>query len=273
MKKTLLAFGLILLMLGTSLTAFAAGEELRFADTDWSEQNPYPDWYGGRYLNDEQVLIYVVVSGFEDEAAPLVGTYVTAPHSYNTLMTTLNTITTELMATQTAEETVCIYSAWLDEINNCIGVGLYSGSERADDMHKLLGQRFGGLVDVAITDDLIATDILKSDIGAITGMGAITEGVVPATGGSLSSQCTGAPRGYDYWFWIVSISAILLVTGALLIREQRKRGRFRLFAFQANGGEFSSTRMGTPEAVYVIKTSTVTPDDAVFEKILGDIED
>ena len=245
MKKTLFVFALILiLIMGTSVTALAADKlSLGFEDSQWSESSLYPEWYGGRYL-DNGTMTYVIVKGYETELAELMNdhgyAYIVRERSYNTLMRVLDEITREWMAVQTSEEVVCIQSAWLDEINNCIAVEFYTGSDKLDATRERLLQHFDGLINTTTTDSLITLD----------------SKLVEKT---------------DYtWVWFSSVTMMMVLAGAVLV--WRKRTSLVYARQTAGGGVIADTHsMSNDETVATVKASTVTPKDSVFERIMKDI--
>ena len=243
MKKTIFVFVLILLM-GASVNAFAADEiSLGFEDSQWSESSLYPEWYGGRYLDDNGTLTYVIVKGYETELADIMSdhgyAYIVRERSYNMLMRTLDEITREWMAVQTSEEVVCIQSAWLDEINNCIGVEFYTGSDKLDVTRERLLQHFDGLINTTTTDSLIELDSKLVDKVSYT------------------------------WVWFTS-AAMMILAGTALV--WRKRTSF-VYARQTVGGGIAedASPMNNREVLSAVKAATITPDDSIFDGIMRDI--
>ena len=242
MKKTIFVFVLILLM-SASANAFAADDvSLDFIDSQWSESNLYPEWYGGRYLDDAGRLTYVIVKGYEDDLGAFLSenAYVVKERSYNTLLRTLDEITREWMSVQSADEPVCIQSAWLDEINNIIVVEFYIGSDKVEEMREQLIQRFGGLIDTSTTNDLISLD------------------------SKLMDQVNYS------WIWYSSVAMMMVVAGAVLV--WRKRTSF-VYARQTVGGGIveDAAPMNNREVLSAVKAAALTPDDSVFNGIMRDI--
>jgi len=53
---------------------------------EWEENNSYPDWYGGRYIDDSGKLVLVIVEGYEDILPEDFGekySYVIKKYSFN----------------------------------------------------------------------------------------------------------------------------------------------------------------------------------------------
>ena len=243
MKKTIFVFVLILLM-SASVNAFAADDvSLDFIDSQWSERNLYPEWYGGRYLDDAGRLTYVIVKGYEDELGAFLSenAYVVKERSYNTLLRTLDEITREWMSVQSADEPVCIQSAWLDEVNNIIVVEFYIGSDKVEEMRERMIQHFGGLIDTSTTNDLISLDSKLMD------------------------------KVDNTWIWFTSVAMMMVLAGTLLV--WRKRSSLVLVRQAVGGGtENATTAINTKETLSTIKAATITPDDSVFNRIMRDIK-
>ena len=243
MKKTIFVFVLILLM-SASVNAFAADDvSLDFIDSQWSESNLYPEWYGGRYLDDAGRLTYVIVKGYEDDLGTFLSenTYVVKERSYNTLLRTLDEITREWMSVQSADEPVCIQSAWLDEVNNIIVVEFYTGSDNVEEMRERLIQHFGGLIDTSTTNDLITLDSKLMD------------------------------KVDNTWIWFTSVAMMMVLTGTILV--WRKRSSLVLLRQAVGGGtENATTAINTKETLSTIKEASITPDDSVFDRIMRDIK-
>ena len=161
MKKILtMIISLMLCLAAIAAPATAAQDpNLAFTDTPWSDKNPYPEWYGGRYIDIEtrRGMTYVVVEGYEETAAAILGDipYVVKPYSYNELLITLDEITNRWMIPHSSDDPICLQSAGLDEINNCIYVELYTGSPKVPAMRDALIAYFGPRVCVTTTDSLI----------------------------------------------------------------------------------------------------------------------
>ena len=246
MRKTIFVFFIALVMLmSISVTALAANEiSLDFLDTEWSESNPYPEWYGGRYIDDNnsRILTYVIVKGHEEEVGAFLSenTCIIKEHSYNTLMRTLDEITREWMSIQTSDEIVCIQSAWIDEVNNIITVEFYTGSDKVEDTRARLTEHFGALVNTSTTDDLITLESKLVD------------------------------RVDNTWILFTVVAIMMALIGTAFIWRKRTS---LVYARQAVGSgtiEETST-MSTDAVVSAVKEATITPSESVFEGIMRDI--
>ena len=241
MKKIVSLLALCLLMLPCiSLNAFAAdNNSLNFLNKEWSKENLYPDWYGGRYL-DNGKMTYVVVDGYQTQIATILlpDSYVLKKHSYNKLMITINEITDEWMSTQPKNETVCLQSAALDEINNCISIELYTGSDKVDTMRNALYDQYGSLITISTTDSLI--------------------------------QLTTKPEQQNF-YWMFIAFALLAIIGMFLIWRKQTSRKMAMQTVCGNIIESSHT-ISMAETVSAIKSETVSPNNRVFEQIMNDIE-
>ena len=240
MKKIISVVVLCLLLLSTvSVNVFAADStSIDFLEQEWSKESQYPDWYGGRYLDNGQ-MTYVVVEGYESQAEEVLkqNRYILRTYSYNQLMLTLTEITNEWMVAQSQNETVCLQSASLDEINNCISIELYTGSDKVDSMKKALYERYGNLVVISTTDDLI-------------------------------EMIGGLEQQNNYWLFISVI--LIVVMGMFIIGRQQS---IKVALQTVNGNVIDGSRkISMAETVAEIKLSTVTPNDDVLENILKDIK-
>ena len=239
MKKIISVVVLCLLLLSTvSVNVFAADStSIDFWEQEWSMESQYPDWYGGRYLDNGQ-MTYVVVEGYESQAEEVLkqNRHVLKKYSYNQLMITLYEITNEWMGAQSPNETVCLQSASLDEINNCISIELYTGSDKVDSMKQALYERYGNLVVISTTDDII-------------------------------EMVGGLEQQNNYWLF-VSV-ALIVIMGMFIISRQPS---VKVALQTANGNVIDGSRkISRAETVAAIKLSTITPNDEVFGNILKDI--
>jgi len=239
MKKIISVVVLCLLLLSTvSVNVFAADStSIDFWEQEWSMESQYPDWYGGRYLDNGQ-MTYVVVEGYESQAEEVLkqNRHVLKKYSYNQLMITLYEITNEWMGAQSPNETVCLQSASLDEINNCISIELYTGSDKVDSMKQALYERYGNLVVISTTDDII-------------------------------EMVGGLEQQNNYWLF-VSV-ALIVIMGMFIISRQPS---VKVALQTANGNVIDGSRkISMAETVAAIKLSTITPNDEVFGNILKDI--
>jgi len=248
MKKIFIIFALILMM-SASLNVFAAEEiSLGFEDSQWSENNLYPEWYGGRYIEGGK-LTYVITKGHEAELSEFIlnegYAYVIGEHSYNTLLRVLDEITREWMSVQTQDEVVCIQSAWLDEINNCIVVEFYTGSEKLDATRERLLQHFDGFINTAVTDDLITLD------------------------SKIMDSTLNGKTNYT-WIWLTAIIMVTLLAGTFLVWRKHTS---LVYARQTVGGGIieETASVTNKEVLSAVKAATITPSDSVFNGIMRDI--
>lgn len=241
MKKIFFVFVCSLLIFSClSVNVFASNNSsLNFLNKEWTKDNQYPEWYGGRYL-DKGKMTYVVVEGYENDVDSFLKAdeCVIKSHSYNTLMITLNEITNEWIKPQPKNEIVCLQSAWLDEINNCISIELYTGSDKVDSMRKALYDRYGDLITVGTTDSLI--------------------------------QNLTQPEQHNY-YWLFTVFVLIMAMGMFIFW---RRQTSRKTALQMVGGGIieSPHQINTKEIVSAIKSATLIPNDGIFERIMIDIE-
>ena len=225
-------------------SSLAAGDSpLAFLEVPWTEDHLYPEWYAGRYIGDGKVLTYVVVEGYEAQAIEALGGayYVVEDDSYNVLMFTLDEITFEWMDTQPKDEVVCLQSAWLDEVGNRVGVELYTGSERVEEMREALLDRFGSLITVGVTDSLIEFK---------------TAAVVPSS----------AKNQFYRWFLLVPLIGVM---GFVVWRRRMARS---LSLQTAEGVVAGSRKMSSAEVAQLVRSSKVSPGADVYERIAEEIE-
>lgn len=236
MKKILVWF--VLLSLLFSFAGTAKEVSLAFLSREWTQEQAYPEWYAGRYLDEKGNLIY----GVTKEHAALLPEGFLQDHfcdlkqySYNDLMRTLHEITEDWMSVQPAEETVCLQSAALDEVNNCISVELYSGSDRAAETEQRLLARFGDKIRVSVTDELYR--LLTEDI-------------------------SGKRASLKTWGWL-----FLLLPLSLLLLRPRRASPCPAGAAAPGGA------MGYAQTAALVKKGISVPGDSVFLGILKKIEE
>ena len=252
MKKIALTLMLCLLFLSAAaLPIFAAGADtLAFPEESWSAEQPYPDWYGGRYWENTRV-VYVIVAGHEAQAAllPDDAYFVVKPHSYNALMTVLEEVGRDRLGKPSVDETPYVYSAGIDESRNCVPIQLYVEAEQMDAkkdkveaLSNALHARYGTMVSVSVTNELVSYVTVLS----------------PLPQNPLQQAS----------FWLFAAFALLSISLVFLFLRKQTADRK---ALQLADGGADGRVLRRAEAVYAIRSASLSPADSVLERILADI--
>jgi len=121
---------------------------------EWEENNSYPDWYGGRYIDDSGKLVLVIVEGYEDILPEDFGekySYVIKKYSFNQLKKVQEEIGEQWMATNSDGE-ICVIAAALNEFDNRVDVTLNSGSSKIEEVRGQLYQKYGDMISIEVSD-------------------------------------------------------------------------------------------------------------------------
>ena len=237
----------IFLISGSMFNVAAAnGDSLEFLTKDWSENNLYPEWYGGRYIDDNGNMTYVIVIDYEDKlSADFLNShhYTFKKYSYNELMMAYRKISSEWMENQPSDDAPYIYIISLDEIINCISINLNPENSKVEIIKKQFEEDFDDLVNISTENNFSVPTLLYE---------------IP-------------PNKSGFGIWVGFIMIIFIITGALFI--------FRRYYSHCNVKQTNediivdfSHQNNMAKNVLIIKTNTETPSDSLFDNIMNNID-
>ncbi len=230
-----------------------------FLDSEWSAETPYPEWYGGRYIENGK-LIYVLTAG-EEESVPAgfrdSHSCVVRPNSYNTLRRTLDALTAEWMPSA-PDETVFVQGAGVYEMQNTVKVEIFcedgeteeetaENREKAEVIKARLLETYGGLAEVSVTNARI----------------------VP-----LSGVAPPDTTNRLYFLLLPALLALLFLSGAGVFLYRRRRTA--LGVRRPAEGPMETVGRRPPrsfsETEAAVRERTLTPSPALFDRIRKDAE-
>ncbi len=250
----------LLIVSGCFVGAAEPEASLAFLNREWSEETPYPEWYGGRYI-ENGTMTYVLVSG--EEASFPAGfqdshSCVIRANSYNTLRRTLDKLTGWMQPGP--DDTVFVQSAGVHEMENIVGVEIFcendgadtenvENAEKAAALKTRLQAAFGEVVEVSITGSRI---VLVNQI----------DGVQPPY----------HSMNWLYFLLLPALLTLLLLTGAGVFLYRRRRtalGVRQLADGKVEAAEGPPRRFS--ETVAAVRKTALTPSPALFDQIRRDI--
>ncbi len=259
MKKILSIFTLSLFLL-SGLAVSAAARELLYIEyeaivndpvadflkKDWSKDNLYPEWYAGRYFNDDMVMIYVVTAGQEHtlpEGFQSKYSYVVKKYSFNELKK-IDTEITDIWMGKSKGKSACMQGIGIDESENRVHIWLYEENNRTPLMRAMLKTFYGDMVSIENSDWCLLSTHTETQI-------------VPQNN----------PSQWVLLVLLVAVSAIAVT--ALVLR--RKHYRYATQTSSGGTAELSGS-LSTAETELKINQAWETPGDSVFVRIMKDIE-
>lgn len=244
---------------GASFGAAAAEASPAFLDSEWSTETPYPEWYGGRYIENGK-LIYVLTAG-EEESVPAgfrdSHSCVVRPNSYNTLRRTLDALTAEWMPAA-PDETVFVQSAGVYEKQNTVMVEIFcedgeteaetaENREKAEVIKARLLETYGGVAEASVTNARI----------------------VPVSGVAPPDTTNRL-----YFLLLPALLALLFLSGAGVFLYRRRRTALGVRRPAEGPMETADRRppRSFSETEAAVRERTLTPSPALFDRIRKDAE-
>ncbi|MBQ6893364.1 MAG: hypothetical protein IJN48_04085 [Clostridia bacterium] len=253
MKK----FIAVLMIMLLSLTCFAEGETYATANDlfqHWAEVG-FPDYVSGVWSNDGSMnnLTIALVGGEEgergkEEILAMLGdasvefVYQTYSRNY------LTKVQDELLPY--FEKELGLVSSGLDEMNNCITLGISGEKDENPETHAMLSElveKYGDIFEIEYGVHMVTSDTLVMPLDDVT---------------LIYTEKT------DTQYFIFAAICVLLVVTVLALYLKRRNALVRA----TNAGDITETQPSIKEVEGMIKDAALEVPAELDEKVMRDIE-